>query len=559
MKVTDAGKGFHVLDGANLKQRQWLEANLVTEVRLEGDRVFFKPTPATTDFFESLTGIEYLAKVEGAVQINRDYKFTHLKKPFDHQAEVLPRIREKGNFGLLWEVGLGKSKTGLDIATERFIDGKINAILVVTLKGVHRKWIDVDAKENLCVPYEGRAWPISPTKQDKLLQHNGLIVASVNFDAAWRGTCLKFVKRLLTTRKTMLIIDESHEVSNPDASRTDALLKMRKYARYRMIMTGTVMPNNPLNLWSQMLLVDENIWGGMNYWQFRNRYAVIKEMPGVTYQKFNKKTGQMEDKPVKTVVAYKNIEEMNRIIAPWISRLDKSVLKLKDPIYAPQYFDLSEDQKRAYNELIKVKMTEYKGQPMTPNASLTLRIRLDQITHGFFKTDDGEFIRFKENPRLETFANWVEQVPANRKGIIWVPFTESVLDVEKFLTERKESFRTYVGLSEKRPEQTDDYHARCVHEFQNNRDLRWIIGSTAMATGITLTAGTETFYYGNFTSLRHRLQSEGRNHRIGQDEVVTYVDSIANGTKDKERVESFKHKMEMAAIIQGDELRSWLI
>lgn len=547
MKITDAGKGYFVLDGANLKQRQYLQKNLLTEVNLEGDRVYFKPNESAMDFFEGLTGIVIEAKYKSAKEVNNNYTFAHKMEPYEHQDKILTVLDEENDYGLLWEVGLGKTKSILDDLARKFINGKVNALIVIALRGVHTNWVTKEIPEHLCVPCEAQAWPIK--KADNFLRHDGLIVATMNFDVTFRKQGLDFLKRILTQRKCMFVIDEVHEMKNPTAKRTKAIMQLRKLARTRRVLSGTVVPNSPLDLWAPMEFLNPKILN-MNYFQFKHRYAIEVESPNLTYSRMIK--GKMVEFPVKQIVGYKNLEELNGIIKPYVSRLTKDILNLPPTMYTMVPFELSAEQRKVYNEVVKEKMSEYKGKLLTPNASLTLRIRLNQISCGFFKADDGTITRFKENPRLDALELLIEQIP--RKFLLWGYFQEVLDDLEKMLL-RKLGPGNYVVYTGK-----DDERTKAVDDFQTLPNKRSFLSSAAKGgTGLTLTAADYAIYYNNSNKMKERLQSEGRPHRIGQTMPVTYADLVAQGTKDMDQIRAFKQKMEMAAIIQGDELREWLI
>lgn len=548
MKISDSDKGYFVLDGANLKQRQWLQENLLTEVNLKGDRVYFKPTQQTMDFFEGLNNIEIVAKYKSDKDVKNDFTFSHKVEPYEHQDKVLTVLDEHNDYGLLWDVGLGKTKAVLDDLARKFINGRVNALVVIALRGVHTNWVTKEIPEHLCVPAVAQAWPIK--KADQFLKHDGLIVATMNFDVCFRKQGLDFLKRILTQRKCMFVIDEVHEMKNPDAKRTKAILKLRTLAKSRRVLTGTVVPNSPLDLWAPMEFLNPKILN-MNFYQFKARYAITVESENLTYER-RLKDGTVKHLPVKVITGYKNLEELHTITAPYVSRLTKDILNLPPVMYHIEPFELSSEQRRVYNEVVKEKMSQYKGQMLTPNASLTLRIRLNQIACGFFKADDGTITRFKENPRMDAYSNLLQQIP--RKFLTWASHIESLIDLEKFLLQKfgKDGFVVYTG--------TDEERTLAVERFQTDPKVRGFLSSAAKGgTGITLTAADYSIYYNNSNKMVHRLQSEGRPYRIGQTMPVTYADLIANGTKDMEQIRAFKKKMEVAAIIQGDELKEWLI
>jgi SNF2 family DNA or RNA helicase len=76
--------------------------------------------------------------------------------------------------------------------------------------------------------------------------------------------------------------------------------------------------------------------------------------------------------------------------------------------------------------------------------------------------------------------------------------------------------------------------------------------------GITLTAADTVVYYSNSYNLEHRLQSEDRAHRIGQDKKVVYIDIICPGTIDSKIVKALRDKKNIAQQVMGDEWKQWL-
>lgn len=551
MEVNKHDQGFYVLDGANKKQREWLRDNLMTEVRFEGERTFFKPTPQVCEFFSTLRGVRFEAPFPSSALINRDYLFAHKREPYDHQRDILPHIRELEAYGLLWDVGLGKSKAALDWAAQLFLDGKINAVLVITLKGVHSNWIEKEIPEHLCLPALTAAWPFKRGVDERLLSHNGLAVAAINFDVVFRTKGLAFIKRFLTMRKVLLIVDESHNCGTPDAMRTATLIKLAPHAKKRLILTGTFIPNSPLAAYSQMLILDKDIWKGATFQTFKRRYTHTKVLPGVTVKK--KLPGGREiEIPVKVITGYKNLDELKAICAPYTSRLTKDILKLPPVMYHQQVFDMSDEQKTAYHQFAKEKILQVDASQMTAQLAITAMMRLQQISCGFWTADDHTIHRFDANPRLDALSNLLEQLSG--KAIIWATFNDSISLIEEFLKERYPGkYVVYTGATS-----SDDRTAH-VRRFQNDQDCLWFLGNPYVGgTGITLTAATDAIYWNNSYRLDTRLQSEGRPHRIGQTGTVTYSDLIARGTLDRTILLALQNKLDVASQVTGDELKAWL-
>ena len=95
--------------------------------------------------------------------------------------------------------------------------------------------------------------------------------------------------------------------------------------------------------------------------------------------------------------------------------------------------------------------------------------------------------------------------------------------------------------------------------FQKDPDTRFFVGNPQTGSmGITLTAASAVVYYSNSYNLEHRLQSEDRAHRIGQDKNVLYVDLRCKGTVDEKIIKALKSKKNIAQQIMGDDWRAWL-
>ena len=67
--------------------------------------------------------------------------------------------------------------------------------------------------------------------------------------------------------------------------------------------------------------------------------------------------------------------------------------------------------------------------------------------------------------------------------------------------------------------------------------------------------GDETFE----EILEIREQAEGRNHRIGTEDKVTYIDLVSEGTVDEKIIYSLRNKINLATSVLAEDIRKWLI
>ena len=91
--------------------------------------------------------------------------------------------------------------------------------------------------------------------------------------------------------------------------------------------------------------------------------------------------------------------------------------------------------------------------------------------------------------------------------------------------------------------------AAAVEAIQSGAATVLVGTASAGGVGLTLTAATVTVYFSNTFKYVERVQSEDRNHRIGQASSVTIFDLITAGTVDE--------SIEKALIAKSD-LASWI-
>ena len=92
-----------------------------------------------------------------------------------------------------------------------------------------------------------------------------------------------------------------------------------------------------------------------------------------------------------------------------------------------------------------------------------------------------------------------------------------------------------------------------------NGDAQFFVATEACAgTGLNLTVAKTVVYYNTTFKLHHRLQSEDRAHRVGQDRSVNYYDLIAQGTIDSKIINRLIDKKDIANAITGDDIKKWL-
>jgi len=477
------------------------------------------------------------------------YKFK--TEPYEHQKDALKKCWNKEAFAIFAEMGTGKTKIALDNACILYNRGKIDRLLVVAPKGAYMNWVDLEIPTH--VPdYIGKkvlAWKPSTSEKYKAqlkdimnLGDYRLKIMVMNVEAFSTKKGLNFAKLFLIGR-SMMIVDESTTIKNPQAKRTKNILSLAKETKYRRIMTGSPVTQSPMDLWSQMDFLDPEILGQSSFYAFRTRYAIMitANAAGGTH-KYQK------------IVKFKNLAQLGQLVSPHSYRiLKKECLDLPDKVYTKREIELSDEQKEAYADMKANAMSVLKGQSMTALNVLTQLIRLHQITCGHMKTDAGHTIDLRSN-RIDELMQILGETTG--KVIIWANYIHDIEKIEANLALEfgKDSLCTYYGAT------PSDKRQECINNFQDpNSPIRFFVGNTQTGGyGITLTEASTVIYYSNNYDLEKRIQSEDRAHRIGQKNKVLYIDLMAKGTVDQKIIQSLRNKVNIAKEISGEELSSWI-
>ena len=475
-----------------------------------------------------------------------NYKFK--TQPYEHQLKALTMSWDKEYFAYFMEMGTGKSKVLIDNIAMLYDKGKINGALIVAPKGVVGTWYLNQIPDHLPdhIEHKNVLWKPNITRKQNLrlksLFETGtnLHILIMNVEAFSTTKGCEFAKKFLDSHRTLMAVDESTTIKNPDAKRTKNICNLSILSKYRRILTGSPVTKSPLDLYKQCDFLKEELLGHGSYYTFRTRYAIMK-------------TANFGGKSVQIVVGYRNLDELSEKLRPFSYRVLKDdCLDLPDKIYMKRTVQLSSEQKKVYEQMKQMALAEMNGKMMSTATVLTQLMRLHQITCGHFTADDGSIQKIKSN-RLDELMDVLEEIEG--KVVIWAHYQNDVETIVEHLKKKYgyNSIVDYYGRT--RPENRQSN----IDKFQKDEGCRFFIGTPATGGyGITLTQASNVIYYSNGYDLEKRMQSEDRAHRIGQKKSVTYIDIIADDTVDTKIVKSLRKKINIASQVMGEELKQWI-
>ena len=477
------------------------------------------------------------------------YKFK--TKPYKHQLNALEASWNKKTYALFMEMGTGKSKVLVDNISILYDKGGIKNALIVAPKGVYRNWYDIEIPVHIAehVDYNMVLWDSNLTQKklqelDSLFENDGkLKIFIMNVEAFSTSKGVVFAEKFLnnTLGSNLIGIDESTTIKNPTAKRTKSILKIGELAKYRRILTGSPVTKSPLDLYSQCKFLDEYHLGFGSFYSFRSRYAHMLD------RNFN-------GRRVQIIGSYRRLDELTEVLEKFSYRvLKKDCLDLPDKTYMKRIVELTEEQLKMYATMKQAALAESKGKIASTTNAMTQLMRMQQIVCGHVKMDDGSMVEIKSN-RINELMSALEEVDG--KVIIWANY---IYDIEKIIQALKKTYGEDSTVAYYGAVDTNTRQKNIVLYQDENSPVRFFVGNTQTGGyGITLTAANTVIYYSNSYDLEKRLQSEDRAHRIGQKNIVTYIDLMTEKTVDEKIVKALRNKISIANEIMGEELGDWI-
>ena len=450
--------------------------------------------------------------------------------PYEHQrraaAFALDRLSRGGGAALLMEMGTGKTLTSIGIVGQLWKERRIARLLIVaplSILGVWRDEFDKFAGYDYCLSVlEGTA----ARKADTIRHMAGksLQVLVINYESAWR-----MEKELAEWRPDMIVCDEGHKIKTHNIAASKAMHRLAAKAKYRLLLTGTVITNKPIDVFSQYKFCDPAIYGN-SFYQFRNRYFDMVGFGGYT--------------PVMKRSMEGEFTERLHSIAFRATKAE--CLDLPEFTDIVQRIDLEPQAMRIYRQLVRDSYAELAEGSVTVTNVLSQLLRLSQLTGGYVGNDDAGGVTQVSTAKLDALADLVDGAVADgRKIVVIARFVPEIHAIGKMLEKKKIRYAQISGEIRDRDAQ--------IAAFQNDPDVPVFIGQIATAgLGITLTAASLMVFYSLDYSMSNYEQTRARIHRVGQKNECTYIHLVARGTVDEKVLKALHDKANLAKSLVDD-------
>lgn len=342
------------------------------------------------------------------------------------------------------EMGTGKTKVALDLINSK--SNKIDYIL----------WICPFSIKNEIIKERDKWYP--SIKID--------VVGCETIGSSDR-TYLEILKKVATS-KTFIVVDESLKIKNINAKRTRRIIEFGEYAQYKLILNGTPITKNVIDLYTQMEFLSPKILK-MSFNQFKNTYC--------EYYIRGKLKGMVKKQH--------NIEHLISLIEPYIFDCDLDIEAKK--MYYNYFYDVDTFQySKLKNELLE-------GIANVDFFVLTTKLQQFYTT---YKEEVLKELLEQMNDQVIIFVKYLDSIPAGANKIVGDMNTK----------ERKQ----------------------VIDKFERGDFKELYITYGCGSYGLNLQFCRNIIFAEHCFDYSQRIQAEARIYRIGQNYDVNYYNLWCN-------------------------------
>lgn len=288
-----------------------------------------------------------------------------------YQKYAAKRIYDEPSVGLFLDMGLGKTISTLMAIRRLLNEFKVQRVLIIAPKRVaeHTWSSEVNKWEQTKHLTLTRIIGTPKQRLEALDKWTDIYVVSVDN--------LQWLIDQNNWKFDMIVIDEASSFKNHKSKRLVSLLKVRPKIKRLVELTGTPAPNNLLDIWSLIYLLDSGKRLGTNFNQFRARYFVPGAKNG--HIVFNWRLASGSDQLI-----HEAIQDIT------VSMKAVDYLKMPKLTHNTIRVELSSKERKLYNELERDSIIEFEKGDVVAESAATLTTKLLQLANGQVYNEHGD-------------------------------------------------------------------------------------------------------------------------------------------------------------------------
>lgn len=435
--------------------------------------------------------------------------------PHNYQKKAISFVENEPASALFLEMGLGKTVAVLTAFNSlKYDQAEVQAMLVVApLRVCLLTWAQ-----------EAKKWDhtqhlrtvILHGKFKKRRLHRRADVYVINYEG------LKWLRDELTSNPSncfpqkidMVVFDESTQIKTPGAVRSKIANALALGCDRKVVLTGTPTPNNILDIWHQIYVLDGGERLGGSYSRFRGEHF-FKPDEGRRYF------------PRRGVTKYvtKKIQDIA------LTMKTEDYLEMPDRIDNTVKVCLPEDLKETYDTFEQEFFLGLEEAEVVAFSAAGLSMKLRQFVQGFVYDTERETIHDIHTKKIEALREIVDGSGD--------PILVAIQFRYEYEMIKREFGDVPVIYGKTKTKDTVKY----VEQWNRGEVPLLIAHPASMAHGINLQAGGSTIvWFGITWNLEHYLQLNARLHRQGQTRSVIVHHLVMEGTIDEAIMGAIRNK-----------------
>ena len=429
-------------------------------------------------------------------------------KPHDYQMFATAKILVEPFTALWMEMGLGKTVSTLTALSDLLHDQfEVNRVLVIApLRVAKDTWARETAKWDH-LKYLRLSIVVGSEITRIQALHKSADIYVINrenvkwlvdyYGKKWPFDCV--------------VIDEASSFKSNKSQRFRALRKVRPMINRMIQLTGTPAPNNYLDLWPQLYLLDRGERLGKTIGAYRDEYFSPGRRNGHIVYEWNLKKG-----------AEKRIQEKVSDICYSMKTAD--YLTLPDRIDLNETVELPRQARKLYDQLERDLIIELQNGTIVAATAAVLTNKLLQLANGA-GYDEARKAQVLHNAKLDALEDLIEAANGNPVLVYYAYKHDLARILERFPQARQ--------LNE--PQDITDW---------NDGKIEILLAHPASAGhGLNLQdGGNHIIWFGLTWSLELYQQANARLHRQGQQKPVIIHHIISQGTIDEQVLDVLTRK-----------------
>lgn len=333
-------------------------------------------------------------------------------------------------------------------------------------------------------------------------------VVAMNYEAIFREP---FASWAMEQAWDFVVCDELHHAKDPRGRTSLYLASLRDRARRRLGMTGTPIAHSPHDVWAQYRFLDPGVFP-VSFRDFARRYQVTRD-------------------------SFTNREELEAAMAQIAFRVDNSVLHLPPVLFERRSLALSPQAAALYRRLERELVVDYMGGRITRKNALVRLLRLQQVTCGHIRDDDGR-LHVVDHAKEQMLDEFLADV---REPV--VIFAEFLYDLDRI---REVTIRRHLKVGELSGRRND------LAAWKAGELDVLVCQNDAGSEAEDFSRARLGVFYSLGWQLRTWEQSIGRLHRSGQTRPVVFVYLLVEDTVDERKPQFLERRADLVEAVLED-------